>query len=100
MRRLLLSYFLFQNVAVIIKQVRLIVFKAMTRIPYQWFPDEIVFEPHCFSNSLQSNLNTKDYGIKIKEMSLVGKVDTILRLPNGPLEGGAKHCGVNTVKEF
>jgi hypothetical protein len=100
MKRLLLSYFLFQNAAVIIKQVGLIVFKAMTGISYQWFPDEIVFEPHCFSNSLLLNLNTKDYGIKIKELPVVGKVDAILRLPNGQLEVGANHCGDNTVNEF
>ncbi len=96
MKRLLRSYFLFQYAAVVLEQTRIIVFKAMTRIPYQWFPDEIVFEPHCFSNSLLSNLNTKDYGIKIKELPVVGKVDAILRLPNGQLEGGV-HIGAITL---
>lgn len=100
MKRLLLSYFLFKYAAVFLEQTGLIVFKAMTRIPYQWFPDEIVFESHSLSNSLLLNLNTKDYGIKIKELLVVGKVDAILRLPNRQLEGGANHCGVNTVKEF
>ena len=100
MRRLLLSYFLFQNAAVVLEQTRIIASKAMPRFHHQWLPDEIVFESQSLSNSLLSNLNTKDYGIKIKELPVIGKVDAILRLPNGKLEGGANHCGENTVKEF
>jgi gamma-glutamyltranspeptidase/glutathione hydrolase len=100
MKRLLLSYFLFQYAAVVLEQTRIIASEAMPRFHHHWLPDEIVFEPHSFSNSLQSNLDTKDYGIKIKEMPLVGKVDAILRLPNGQLEGGVQHWGDNTVKEF
>jgi hypothetical protein len=66
MKSLLLSYLLFQYAAVDLGQTGLIASKAIPRFYHQWLPDEIVFEPHSFSNSLLSNLNIKDYGIKIK----------------------------------
>jgi gamma-glutamyltranspeptidase/glutathione hydrolase len=85
MKRLLLSYLLLQYAAVDLGQTGLIASKAIPRFYHQWLPDEIVFEPHSFSNSLLSNLNIKDYGIKIKELPVIRKVDVILRLPNGKL---------------
>lgn len=100
MKRLLLSYFLFQFALVVLGQAGIIASKAVPRFHHQWLPDEIVFEPHSFSNSLLSNLNTKDYGIKIKELPMLGKVDAVLGSPNIQIEGGADHSGDNIGKGF
>ncbi len=72
----------------------------MPRFHHQGLPDEIVFEPNSFATDLLSNLNSKGYRIKIKELPVIGKVDAILRLPNGQLEGGADHRGDDTAKGF
>lgn len=63
------------------------------RFHHQWLPDEVSFEPNGFDNSILDNLKQKGYKINEKANPIVGKVDAILVLPNGELEGGADKRG-------
>ena len=63
------------------------------RFHHQWLPDEVLFEPNSFSNVTLENLKAKGYKINEKEPAILGKVDAILVLTNGNLEGGADYRG-------
>ncbi len=65
---------------------------AKPRFHHQWLPDNVKFEP-SFDNSIFIELEKKGYKIDQSNAPVIGKVDAILVLPNGNLEGGADPRG-------
>lgn len=63
------------------------------RFHHQWLPDVITFEPDTFDTKTFETLKSKGYIINEKTTPVIGKVDAILVLQNGNLEGGADKRG-------
>lgn len=63
------------------------------RFHHQWLPDVVMFEPNMFDDSLISNIEDIGYKTLVRENVITAKVNAILVLPDGKLEGGADHRG-------
>ena len=70
------------------------------RFHHQWLPDIVSFEPKGFDSLLLNQLQEKGYEIKQENSVILGKVDAILRLSNGKLEGGADYRGDDKAAGF
>ena len=63
------------------------------RFHHQWMPDNIIMEPKGFDSISKIELQNLGYKLVERESLVIGKVDAILVLPNGKLEGGADPRG-------
>ena len=70
------------------------------RFHHQWLPDIVQFEPNSFSQETLNILKGKGYNVDEVSAPVIGKVDAILVLPNGKLEGGADKRGDDTAIGF
>ncbi len=70
------------------------------RFHHQWLPDIVQFEPMMFDIKVLDTLIDKGYQVDEKKSRIIGKVDAILVLPNGKLEGGADKRGDDAAVGF
>ncbi|CAM3434061.1 Glutathione hydrolase proenzyme [Flavobacterium longum] len=70
------------------------------RFHHQWLPDEINYEPGAIGPNTMQVLTRKGYKFNDKRMPIIGKVDAILVLPDGRLQGGADYRGDDTAAGF
>lgn len=64
------------------------------RVHHQWYPDEIRVETDALSNSTQAQLEALGHQLRMTDK--IGRMNCILVLPDGRLEGGADPRGDNT----
>ena len=70
------------------------------RFHHQWLPDEIRMEMAMYSEELNQLLLSKGYRINLDAPPITNKIDAILVLENGQLEGGADFRGDDTAIGF
>jgi len=70
------------------------------RFHHQWLPDVVLFEPNSFSKETILGLQNLGYSTNEDRAPVIGKVDGILVLKNGKLEGGADRRGDDTAIGF
>ncbi len=70
------------------------------RFHHQWLPDVVVMEPDQFDEDVKEQLTTLGYHISENRTPVIGKVDAILVLPDGKLEGGADARGDDVAVGF
>ncbi len=68
------------------------------RIHHQWLPDRILIEKNALNEEIKSKL--MDIGHKIDQRNSIGRVDAILVLKDGSLEGAGDPRGEDTAVGF
>lgn len=70
------------------------------RFHHQWLPDEIMMEPQSFDPRIKDILEKKGYKINEENSPVIGKVDAIMVMPDGTLQGGADRRGDDAAVGF
>ena len=70
------------------------------RFHHQWYPDNIRMEPNGFDSITKTNLTNLGYELIERNSLIIGRVDAILVLPDGKLEGGADQRGDDSAVGF
>ncbi|MFY0604990.1 MAG: gamma-glutamyltransferase [Flavobacteriaceae bacterium] len=63
------------------------------RFHHQWLPDVVILEPNKFDSIVKLDLQKLGYTLDERNSRVIGKVDAILVLKDGKLEGGADPRG-------
>lgn len=71
---------------------------AAPRFHHQWLPDEVAAERDAISEAVRQELDTTGY--HIVDRSSIGRVDAIVVLPDGRLQGGADPRGDDTAMGY